>query len=102
MRADLHYSKFDSSFGRGDYALLTLSRHLGDRMMWDLQLGNQRLNSAFTTNTTQHFVDTSFDMNLWGKSFIQSGYTVVRGDQMNYNQWYMSLGYRFDSGQGMK
>ena len=102
MRADVRYSKFDSSFGRGDYALLTLSRHLGDRMMWDMQFGNQRLVSPFSANTNSHFVDTSFDMNLWGKSFVQSGYTFVRGDQMNYNQWYISLGYRFDERPGVK
>jgi hypothetical protein len=102
VRADVHYSKFDSSFGRGDYALLTLSRHLGDRMMWDAQIGQQRLMSPFTVNTNSRFVDTSFDMNLWGKSFLQSGYTWVRGDQMNYSQWYMSLGYRFDEKPGTK
>jgi hypothetical protein len=41
-------------------------------------------------------------MNLWGKSFLQSGYTVVRGDQINYNQWYLSLGYRFDEKPAVK
>jgi hypothetical protein len=33
---------------------------------------------------------------------VQSGYTFVRGDQMNYNQWYISLGYRFDERPGVK
>ncbi|MGZ3318957.1 MAG: hypothetical protein ACXU95_16885, partial [Isosphaeraceae bacterium] len=96
LRADLRYSKFDSSFGRGDYKLLTLSRHLGDRMMWDAQFGMQNLISPFTANTSSRFVDSSFDTNLWGRSFLQSGYTVVRGNSVNYNQWYLSLGYRFD------
>ena len=97
IRADFHYSKFDSSFGRGDYKVLTLSRHLGDQMMWDTQIGFQNLTSPFTVNTgSSHFFDTSMDVNLFRKSFLQSGYTVVRGSQMNYNQWYLSLGYRFD------
>jgi hypothetical protein len=96
LRADLHYSKFDSSFGSGDYKVLTLSRHLGDRMMWDAQIGSQNLVSSFTTNGSSKFVDISFDMNLWKKSFVQSGFTMVRGAQASYNQWYMSLGYRFD------
>ncbi len=96
LRADLRYSKFDSSFGRGDYKLLTLSRHLGDRMMWDAQFGIQNLISPFSANTNSRFVDTSFDTNLWGRSFLQSGYTIVRGNTIDYNQWYLSLGYRFD------
>ena len=41
LRADFRYSKFNSSFGQGDYKVLTLSRHLGDRMMWDAQFGDQ-------------------------------------------------------------
>ena len=97
VRADMRYSKFDSSFGRGDYKLLTLTRHLGDRVMWDAQFGMQNLISPFTANTNARFVDTSFDTNLWGRSFLQSGYTVVRGNAVDYNQWYLSLGCRFDN-----
>jgi len=29
--------------------------------------------------------------------FLQSGYTIERGAQLNYDQWYVSLGYRFDA-----
>ncbi len=96
IRADVHYSKFDSSFARGDYRVLSLSRHLGDRMMWDFQVGNQNLNSSYTIDTRSIFVNTSFDTNLGRHTFLQSGYTIQRGDALNYNQWYMSLGYRFD------
>lgn len=97
LRADMRYSKFASSFGSGDYKLLTVSRHLGERMMWDAQIGSQNLVSPFTVSQRSNFVDTSIDMNLWGRSFFQSGYTLVRGVMMDYSQWYMSLGYRFDS-----
>jgi hypothetical protein len=96
IRADLHYSKFDSSFARGNYKVLSLSRHLGNRMIWDAQIGSQTLNSAFTVNQRSVFVDTSFDTNLGRHTFLQSGYTIERGAQLNYNQWYLSLGYRFD------
>jgi hypothetical protein len=96
IRADAHYSKFDSSFARGDYRVLSLSRHLGERVMWDAQVGSQNLASAYTLNNRSMFVDTSFDTNLWGRSFLQSGYTISRGVQLNYDQWYVSLGYRFD------
>ncbi len=96
IRADLHYSKFDSSFARGEYRVLTLSRHLGDRMLWDTQVGSQTLLSTFTVNNKSLFVNTSLDTNLGRHSFVQSGITLARGAQLNYEQWYISLGYRFD------
>ncbi len=96
LRADVHHSKFDSSFAQGSYRVLTLSRHLGDRIMWDAQVGSQSLISPFTTNNRSLFFDTSFDTNLGSHSFLQSGYTIERGAQLNYDQWYVSLGYRFD------
>jgi hypothetical protein len=96
IRADLHYSKFDSSFARGDYRVLSLSRHLGNRMIWDAQVGSETLNSAFTLNQHSLFADTSFDTNLGSHTFLQSGYTIERGAQLNYTQWHLSLGYRLD------
>jgi hypothetical protein len=96
LRADLHYSRFDSSFAQGNYRVLTLSRHLGNRILWDAQVGSQSLVSPFTVNNQSMFFDTSFDTNLGSHSYIQSGYTIERGAQLNYDQWYVSLGYRFD------
>jgi len=96
LRADVHYSRFDSSFAQGSYRTLTLSRHLGNRIMWDAQVGSQSLVSPFTVNNQSMFFDTSFDTNLGTHSYIQSGYTIERGAQLNYDQWYISLGYRFD------
>lgn len=97
IRADVHYSKFDSPFARGDYRVLTLSRHLGDRMLWNLQFGDQTLFSTFTANHRELFMDTSFDTNLGRHTFLQSGVTFERGSQLNYQAWYLSLGYRFDT-----
>ncbi|HEY1272993.1 MAG TPA: hypothetical protein VGF08_13455, partial [Terriglobales bacterium] len=95
IRADFRYSKFDSSFGRGDYKMLSLSRHLGDKMMWDMQIGSQNLDSPFTANNKAFFVSSSFDYNLTSNMYLQSGYTTEHGSQLNYDQWYLSLGYRF-------
>ncbi|MFZ0938011.1 MAG: AMIN domain-containing protein [Candidatus Sulfotelmatobacter sp.] len=102
IRADIHYSKFDSSFARGDYGVLSLSRPLSKRMTWNAQAGSQTLDSAFTVNQHSVFVDTSFDTNLDGRTFLQSGYTIERGAQLNYQQWHLSLGYRFDMKGPMK
>jgi len=98
IRADLHYSKFASPYAQGDYKILTFSRHLGDRVQWDTQFGEQNLISSWTANTGRSlFFDTSFDTNLTRHTFFQTGYTISRGTQLSYDQWYMSLGYRFDS-----
>lgn len=96
IRADIHYSKFDSDFARGTYKVLSLSRHLANRMMWDAQVGTQDLSSPFTVNQSSKFVDTSIDTNFTRRTFLQSGYTLERGSALNYRQWYLSLGYRFD------
>jgi hypothetical protein len=98
IRADLHYSRFASPYAQGDYRILTLSRHLGDRMQWDTQIGQQNLISSWTANNGRSlFFDTSFDTNLTRHTFFQTGYTISRGAQLNYDQWYLSLGYRFDA-----
>ncbi len=97
IRADVHYSKFDSSFARGEYRVLSLSRHLGNRTVWDAQVGTQNLNSAFTLNQRSLFLDSSFDTNFGSHTFLQSGYTIEHGSQLNYTQWRISLGYRVDA-----
>lgn len=102
IRADAHYSKFDSSFARGEYRALTFSRHLGNRTVWDAQLGSQSLSSPFTVNQHSIFLDSSFDANFGSHTFLQSGYTIERGSQLNYTQWRLSLGYRVDARGGTK
>lgn len=99
LRADFHYSKFDSNFGRGEYRLLSLSRQFTNHAFWNLQLGSQDLVSPFTTNGQSRFAALSMDVNLGKHSYIQSGYTFVNGAAMNYRQWYSSLGFRFDHGK---
>jgi hypothetical protein len=98
LRADFHYSKFDSNFGTGHYSVLSLSRQVTNRMFWNVQLGKQDVESTHTMNCDSIFVDDSFDINLSRHSYVQSGYTYVKGETMDYRQWYMSWGYRFDQG----
>jgi hypothetical protein len=99
IRADFHYSKFDSNFGYGHYAVLSLSRQVTNRMFWNVQLGKQDVVSSHTLDCFSNFVDDSLDINLGRHSYLQSGYTYVTGDTMDYRQWYMSWGYRFDQGK---
>jgi hypothetical protein len=99
VRADFHYSKFNSNFGDGHYEVLSLSRQVTNRMFWNVQLGKQDLVSTHTLDCFSNFIDDSMDFNLGRHSYLQSGYTYVKGDTMNYRQWYMSWGYRFDQGK---
>lgn len=99
VRADLHYSKFNSNFGQGDYRLLSISRQFTNHAFWNLQLGSQYLISPFTANGQSRFAALSMDVNLGKHSYLQSGYTFVDGAAMNYRQWYTSLGFRFDHGK---
>ena len=97
MRADAHYSKFNSSFGSGSYEAVSLSRNLRDSMHFELLGGQQNFTSQFTSNTSSKFVTTNFDFNLGMHYFFQGGFTVSRGATMDYDQWMFTLGYRFDS-----
>ncbi len=99
LRADFHYSKFDSNFAKGNYQVLSLSRQLTDKMFWNVQLGKQDMLSRFTTNYNSTFVADSLDINIGRHSYLQSGYTYVNGATLNYRQWYFSWGYRIDKGK---
>ena len=99
LRADFHYTKFDSNFGRGRYEVLSLSRQMTNRMFWNVQLGKQNVESSYTLDSFSNFVDDSLDINLGRHSYLQSGYTYVEGATMNYKQWYLSWGYRLDEGK---
>lgn len=100
IRADFHYSKFDSDFATGNYRLLSLSRQMSNRTFFNVQFGMQDLLSSSTSDTRSNFVATSMDVNLGKHSYLQTGYTFVNGSTMNYRQWYTSWGYRFDQGKG--
>ena len=95
-RTDVHYSKFDSSFGNGSYASLSLSRNFNDNLRWEVLAGRQSFTSS-TTHDISHFVTGNFEASLGPHYFLQTGYTWNRGAGQNYDQWMFTFGYRFDS-----
>jgi hypothetical protein len=99
MRADAHYSKFNSSFGSGYYESVSLARSLSDNFRLEVLGGQQNFSSAYSNNSNSKFVTSNLDMNLGLHYFIQGGFTVSRGAVQNYDQWLFTLGYRFDSKQ---
>lgn len=95
IHADARYSKFNSSFGSGDYKALLLSRELTERLQWQFQAGFQNFNSALTSTTQTHFVDTDVDWTVGRQMFFEAGYTWQRGGTMNYDQFRFMVGKRF-------
>ena len=96
MRTDVHYSKFDSSFGSGSYESISLSRNLNENLRWEVLGGRQAFVSP-TTHDISHFVTGNFEASLGSHYFVQTGYTWNRGAGQNYDQWLFTFGYRFDS-----
>jgi hypothetical protein len=96
MRTDVHYSKFDSSFGSGSYESVSLSRNFNDALRWEVLGGRQSFASP-TVKDISHFVTGNFEASLGPHYFVQSGYTWNRGSGQNYDQWLFTFGYRFDS-----
>ena len=50
LLADVHYSKFDSSFGSGKYTSFSLSKNLSDSFRIQFLGGHQTFNSALSAN----------------------------------------------------
>ena len=95
FRADLRYSKFNSSFGSGDYKAISLSRPFGDRFQFNLQAGFQNFSSTLTSTTQTHFVTSYIDWTPGRTAFFETGYTWQRGGTMNYDQLQFIVGKRF-------
>jgi hypothetical protein len=97
IRADFRYSKYDSSFGGGVYRSLDLSRMLGEKLGFDIQLGQQNFNSSFTAESRARFINSSLNWSLSKHYFLGLGATAYRGHTQSYNQWFINFGYRFSS-----
>jgi len=97
LRADAHYSRFNGSFGSGSYRAASLSRVINDRLRLEILAGDQAFVSTLAGNQTARFLTATVENNISSYLFTQGGFTVYRGQQQNYNQWMLMLGYRFDS-----
>jgi len=95
FRVDAHYSHFDSSFGRGNYKSIWVSRALADSLRLEVQLGQQNFTSALTAETRARYVNGNLDWNFAAHYFLGGGLTVYRGQSQKYIQTFISAGYRF-------
>jgi hypothetical protein len=97
IRGEYRYSKFNSSFGQGVYQSSGMSQELGERFRFEIQAGQQSLTSVYTSQRSARFVNGSADYNLGSHYTLGAGVTLYRGKEQNYNQYFVSFGYRFDT-----
>lgn len=95
IRSDFRYSKFNSSFGSGDYKAVSFTRGLAPTLQFQLQAGFQNFNSTLTSTSQTHFVDGDLDWSIGKFMFFEGGYTWQRGGTMNYDQLRFMVGKRF-------
>jgi len=95
IQTDLHYTHFESAFGKGDYESLSLTRQLSETLRVMLQVGQQKFGSNFTSQTLSRFVNSTVDWSFSAHYFLGGGLTVYRGGSMNYDQIYFTIGWRF-------
>ena len=95
IRVDIHDSRFNSSFGKGDYQSLSLSRQISESLRLEVLAGRQNFVSTLTSQTRAIFVNGNLDWAFGSHYFAAGGFTVYRGQSQNYSQTIVTFGYRF-------
>jgi hypothetical protein len=96
LRADVRYSRFNSSFGDGHYESLSLSRQVNDHLRLEALLGEQNFGSTLTLANRSRFLTGTIETVLGPHYYLQGIFTTNRGD-LSYDQVMFSIGYRFDN-----
>jgi hypothetical protein len=95
LQLDLRYTKFNSSFGQGEYQFISVSRAIGDRLRVQVQGGMQHLTSTLSTNSSSKFVTSTVDWTIGPRFFVEGLFSWNMGTAMNYQQTNFTFGYRF-------
>ncbi len=95
LRLDARYGRFNSSFGSGSFEFVSLSRQLLDNMRLEVQYGLQNTQSRFVNQTHARFLNSIVDWQFMRHYFVNGGWLWYRGVSQNYDQIYLSMGYRF-------
>ena len=91
---DLHYSKFNSSFGSGKYQSISLSKNFNDAFRVQVFGGHQIFNTPLSTNTNSNFVNGVVDFNVGARYFLEGNFGWYQGTGLSYTQWSSIFGYR--------
>jgi hypothetical protein len=95
LKADMHYSKFDSSFGKGQYESFSLTKNLNENFHIQILGGHQAYISNLSTNNNSNFVNAMADWNVGPRYFFEANYGWYNGTALKYTQWSSMFGYRF-------
>ena len=95
LRGDIRYSKFDSSFGRGTYRSISLSKEIGEVLRVEIQAGDQDYVSALSAQSRSRYLNSTADWSFGSRYFLGGGYTIYRSRLQKYDQTYINLGCRF-------
>ena len=96
LRADARYTRFDSTFGKGNYEMISLSREMTERLRLEAQVGAADFQSAFTQNGRSRFGTAELSIGSFvrtigwapgGRSIAVAHKTMTRS--------FLNLGYRF-------
>ena len=91
---DLHYSKFDSSFGSGKYQSVSLSKNFTDSFRVQVYGGHQIFDTVLSSNTNSNFVNGVVDCNVGPRYFLEGNFGWYQGAALSYTQWSTVFGYR--------
>jgi hypothetical protein len=95
LSADVHYSQFDSAFGKGHYESFSIIKSLSDSFRVQAMGGHQSFLSPLSSNTNSNFINFSGDWNVGPRYFFETNYGWYHGTTMQYTQWSSVFGYRF-------
>ncbi len=94
-RIDGHYTRFNSSFGKGSYESISLMRELRENLRLEFQVGQQDFAGPLTRQSRSRFLNGQIDWSIGRHCFVTGGWLSYRGEIQNYNQIFFTLGYRF-------
>lgn len=94
-RIDGRYTRFASSFGKGSYESLSLTREFGEGLRLEVMGGRQYFSGGQPLSGRARFVSGRLDWDLGLHYFLSSGWLRYRGEIQNYEQMFLTLGYRF-------
>ncbi len=94
-RIDGRYTRFNSSFGKGSYESISLIRELRENLRLEFQVGQQDFAGPLTRQSRSRFLNGQIDWSLGLHYFLTGGWLAYRGEIQNYNQMFLTLGYRF-------
>jgi hypothetical protein len=95
LSLDLHYSKFNSSFGSGQYESISLAKNVTEKLRLQVLGGNQKYDSPLTSNSNAKFVNATLDWSIGRSYFVEGIYGWYSGTALGYNQWSTMFGYRW-------